>query len=370
MLYVPEIRSASAVWMNGRKIHSAGRVGTGKSGEIPRPKNGIYDLRAHNGGWPPGEAEIVVQVSSYDRFFGGIRNNFHIGADSVLLPWAVGRWASAASLTGAFLVIGLYYFMLWLFQRPRYNAYLMFAIHCAVGSVRFLIEKDSVAQYLAGESLAALINPASTFLATLHSLTGVALVLLVFGVRLGRAMRAFYAVSFTALLAAQVFVPTPLRYWLGFFCLVPMTAFLVQTARALSARRFREHPWLWLYFVSLALYCVWAPFGNTRMDRYFFLPHIAPNIFITLVQLLTLSLDYAETKRRTEELAAKTDFYHRMSHDLLTPLTIVSTNIQVANMKPETDHERLADSQAEIMKMAGMINSALTEGREEGGADG
>jgi signal transduction histidine kinase len=369
MLYVPEIRSASAVWVNGRKIHSAGRVGTDRDEEIPRPKNGIYDLRADNGGGPLREAEIVVQVSSYDRFFGGIRNNFHIGADSVLLHWAVGRWASAASLAGAFLVIGLYHFMLWLFQRPRYTAYLVFAAHCAVGGVRFLIEKDSVVQYLASESLAAFINPVSTFLLTLHSLTGAALVLFVFEIRQGRAMLAFYSISFAALLAAQLFLPMPLRYVLGIFCLVPMTAFLVQAARALSARRFREHPWLWLYFVSFALYCVWAPFGNTRMDRYFFLPHIAPNIFITLVQLVTLSLDYAETKRREQELATKTDFYHRMSHDLLTPLTVVSTNIQVANMKSETDHERLADSQTEIMKMAAMISEALVEGRGEEGAD-
>ncbi|MDR1471075.1 MAG: hypothetical protein LBS75_00990 [Synergistaceae bacterium] len=151
-IYVPEIRSASAVWVNDRKIHGAGRVGTDRDEEIPRPKNGIYDLRADNGCAPLSEMEIVVQVSSYDRFFGGIRNNFHIGADSMLLRWAVGRWASAASLAGAFLVIGLYHFMLWLFQRPRYSVYLMFAIHCAVEGVRFLIEKDSVVQYLADES--------------------------------------------------------------------------------------------------------------------------------------------------------------------------------------------------------------------------
>jgi signal transduction histidine kinase len=106
------------------------------------------------------------------------------------------------------------------------------------------------------------------------------------------------------------------------------------------------------------------------MEPYFFLPHVVPNVFIMLVQLATLSQGYADSRHRAEELAAKTNFYHRMSHDLLTPLTIVSTNIQVANMKPETDHERLADSQAEIMEMAGMINRALTEDRDEGGADG
>jgi signal transduction histidine kinase len=96
-------------------------------------------------------------------------------------------------------------------------------------------------------------------------------------------------------------------------------------------------------------------------------PILVSNIFIVLVQCFVLSLDYADAKRRAEELTAKTDLYHRLSHDLLTPLTVVSTNIQVANMYPETDHERLVKSQAEIMKMAGMINHALLEGR--GGKD-
>ena len=69
-LYVPEIRSAAAVWVGGEKVYEAGRVGTDKSGEIARPKNGILNL-PHRG-----TVEIVVQVSSYGRFFGGIRNAF------------------------------------------------------------------------------------------------------------------------------------------------------------------------------------------------------------------------------------------------------------------------------------------------------
>jgi signal transduction histidine kinase len=82
-----------------------------------------------------------------------------------------------------------------------------------------------------------------------------------------------------------------------------------------------------------------------------------------------LSREYYGARRRARELAAKTDFYHRMSHDLLTPLTVVSTNVQVANMKPETDHGRLVKSQAEIMKMAEMINRALDEGLGAEGKD-
>ena len=74
-----------------------------------------------------------------------------------------------------------------------------------------------------------------------------------------------------------------------------------------------------------------------------------------------LSFDYAIMKRREEELAAKTDFYRKMSHNLRTPLTKISTNIQIANRQEHTDHERLTKSQDEIMRISEMIDIALDE---------
>jgi signal transduction histidine kinase len=53
-----------------------------------------------------------------------------------------------------------------------------------------------------------------------------------------------------------------------------------------------------------------------------------------------------------------------MSHDLLTPLTRVSTNVQTAQRRPELADELLGNSQADIMKMAEMINDALRDGKE------
>jgi signal transduction histidine kinase len=78
-----------------------------------------------------------------------------------------------------------------------------------------------------------------------------------------------------------------------------------------------------------------------------------------------LSQEYAEAQRKARELAAKNDFYHKMAHDLLTPLTIVSTSVQVANMIPEKAPALLKKSQAEIMKMAEKINNALEDSWSE-----
>lgn len=68
-----------------------------------------------------------------------------------------------------------------------------------------------------------------------------------------------------------------------------------------------------------------------------------------------------ESRRAVEKL----HFYRKMSHDLRTPLTRISTNIQIANLSGQTDHQRLGKSQEEIMRISEMIDAALTEGRGE-----
>ena len=69
----------------------------------------------------------------------------------------------------------------------------------------------------------------------------------------------------------------------------------------------------------------------------------------------------AETAK---EAAKKLEFMHKMSHDLLTPLTRVSTNVQMAGIAPETAKERLAEAQADVMAIAGMVNRALADSKE------
>jgi signal transduction histidine kinase len=66
-------------------------------------------------------------------------------------------------------------------------------------------------------------------------------------------------------------------------------------------------------------------------------------------------------RREAEELSAKTDFYRKMSHNLRTPLTRVSTNIQVVKNHPQMADAFLEEAQAEIMDMAKMIGDALEE---------
>ena len=73
--------------------------------------------------------------------------------------------------------------------------------------------------------------------------------------------------------------------------------------------------------------------------------------------------------RAAREHAARAGFYQKMAHELLTPLTKVSTNVQVAKRHPEEADALLGRAQGEIMVIAEIINRALDE-TESGGQQG
>lgn len=129
---------------------------------------------------------------------------------------------------------------------------------------------------------------------------------------------------------------------------------------------FRYHNKMSKQFVLPSLVLVIATL--TELANYSFrFTHILSLFFLLGTFIFTLMLGIIGMKRvlekqkETEKMLAEGKFYRRMSHNLLTPLSIVSTNVQIAKMLPEQAEELLTNSQAEIMKMADMIRSALDD---------
>ncbi|GHT02259.1 hypothetical protein AGMMS50276_32060 [Synergistales bacterium] len=102
--------------------------------------------------------------------------------------------------------------------------------------------------------------------------------------------------------------------------------------------------------------------ANGPARAHFFAAPVLSNTIFALAQFAMLLWDYAEAWRKAEESAAKNDFYHRMSHDILTPLTRISTSVQVAKRIPENISELLTEAQDDVMLIAGMVNEALESG--------
>ncbi|MCL1940754.1 MAG: hypothetical protein FWG09_02335 [Synergistaceae bacterium] len=367
MMYVPEILSSAKVWANGEVIFSAGTVGTGRESSVPYAKNEIVDLPVKNGA-----VEIIVQASNYNDINGGIQHLFRVGPASALPRAAFSRWILLAGLAGAFFIIGLYHLALFLYRRIEGGSlvYLVFAASCILGGSRFFLDFDSIAQYFLRTSLNIHFNFIYTFLTYLHGVVVFFFALLAFEVKLGPRAKIAFTAMLCLPLVLLLILPAPMSIFTAFLILVPIFAISVLAAKGLSLERVRGRPYLGLYFISLVFFTLWGAIANSIAQAYFFAPLVLSNTFMMLSQFVMLSQDYAESRRKALELAAKNDFYHRMAHDLLTPLTVVSTSVQVADMIPAKAPALLKKSQEEIMKMAGMINAALDESEREKNGSG
>jgi len=99
-------------------------------------------------------------------------------------------------------------------------------------------------------------------------------------------------------------------------------------------------------------------------------------VFFVCCYSLILAVDYAETQRREEMLTernafldnlnqTKSEFLQNISHEMKTPLTVISTDILNAgdqldfDMDKEDMRRSLRNAQLELMRMSRMVDSAL-----------
>ncbi|GHV32873.1 hypothetical protein FACS1894167_15830 [Synergistales bacterium] len=242
--------------------------------------------------------------------------------------------------------------------------YLVFAACCALTGLRCLIEQDSVALYFSRGWLNTYFNPVYWALISLHSALVVVFMAMAFELKLSRAVKILLALLLAAPLAMMP-LPAPLnRFGMFTHALTHVIVFLL-AIRSLSPERVWDRPYLGMLLAASLCHIIWGPVANGPARAHFFAAPVLSNTVFTLAQFAMLLWDYAEARRKAEEAAAKNDFYCRMSHALLTPLTKISTNVQIAKMGPEGAAGLLTKSQEEIMKMAEIINDALAE--ETGG---
>ncbi|MDR0875357.1 MAG: hypothetical protein LBN12_04010 [Clostridiales Family XIII bacterium] len=360
LLRIPEIYSASALYINGEKVFTAGEVSRSAAGSVFGARNAFESVGGAGGG-----AEIVVQVSNYHWESGGLGQEFEIGKPDVLLRDALTRRVLLSIVIGGLLMMGLYHFMLF-FSRRKDRVYFIFGLLCTMIAVRFWLETNSLAELLLPGGMDIVLARVYLSFFYLSAMFITIFTHTVFGLSYGGWIRkSVYALALGLPLAAAWFVPfTAVSPTISIMTLIPL---LMCAVIAVRKKELRRDPFGALYLLSLIIFIVWAPLTKIVFGDIYFVPAVASNLFLVLTQCAMLAVNYAGAHRKAEELAAETAFYRRMSHDLRTPLTVVSTNIQTAQRRPEEAGKLLTDSQAEIMKMSDMISDALKDGEKGAG---
>jgi signal transduction histidine kinase len=282
------------------------------------------------------------------------------GRSAVLLSDAAGRRLLLCIFIGLAFAMFFYHMMVFAYRRGE-RAYLYFAMYCLSTAIRFMIGTNAIAALLLPQGVGAGLVRLYLLMMTTQAVSMVLFTHTVFNIHLkNRLVNIVYGLSF-GLMLLIAFIPGRVNPESIIVVMIPLITVLIVSLRS---KRLRDTPYNMLLVLSIVIFIVWTPINRIFLDNSLYMSPLMGNLFLLLSQCAILSVSYAETKRREEELTAKTDVYRRVSHNLRTPLTRASTSIQVAKAKPEMAEELLADAQAEIMDMAEIIGEALRDGTE------
>jgi hypothetical protein len=349
-MFMPEIIDSSTVWINGEKVFEAGIPGKTKEETKTSVRNGLVNVRFENG-----QAEIIVQAANYGWRTSGLVYSATLGQDGVIMDGAAYPRMLLAFIMGILMAMSMYHAVLFTY-RPNEKVYLAFSLVCLFACARFTLETNSLADLFIRGGIGILLTKALVMFFILHSGAVVFFAYCAFAMKInGKFQRTVYISAYAVTTAAALFG------WSADLVALTLIPLAWSAVDGFRYGNIRENPYNGLFVFAIIIAVVLYPSIIFFFDDSLFVPGIAPNLFLTLSQCVMLSVSYAETKKREEELARKTNFYHKMAHDLLTPLTIVSTSIQLAVFKPEEASEELQVSQKEIMKMARKINDALSD---------
>ena len=135
--------TAYALYVDGKRLHGAGTLGTSADTSVPGFKRAIFPLpesavKAH---W------VVVHISNWHYRAGGLWNHILIGQTDDLFWYYDAATAYSVSLASAIAVIALYHLGLYS-QRRRDKSTLYFALFCLAIAVRILATDERYIQQL------------------------------------------------------------------------------------------------------------------------------------------------------------------------------------------------------------------------------
>ena len=346
LLYIPEIMSSSAVWLNGKEFYHAGKVGMSDLDTVTGVRNELLAAAT-----PDGVLELVIQAANYRMNGSGIFYPILIGRDTVLTHCMFWQRTVAAAALGGILLIGVYHLFLYFFRR-RERLYLTFSLTCLAAVLRLGMESNALVQYFLPGGIGFLLSRVFLLLFTIHSLCICLFMVQAFSIQLGRCLRIFYILCFGLPMAGICVLPYAQAVTGMFLVMIP---YGISIFLAFRSGNIGRDPYRLLYLFSMVTFVIYGPLTKTLFEGDMFLPGIVPNMFLILSQCVMLSRSYAQAheevervntnledlvKQRTaqlnsanEQLAASQSALREMisniSHDLKTPLTVLNNYLEL-----------------------------------------
>jgi two-component system sensor histidine kinase ChiS len=128
---IPEIGSASVLYLNGEKVYSAGLIGDAKEHVKPQIRQKIVEIHPDSAG----RLELILHVSNYDHSRGGVWYPIHFGEeDQIRNIWET-KFFFDFFLIGSLLIMGLYHLGLYVLRKKDISP-AIFGVLCFMFAIR------------------------------------------------------------------------------------------------------------------------------------------------------------------------------------------------------------------------------------------
>ena len=379
---------ASRMYVNGTLVYEAGKPGSSRKQALPGVEYYVVPAVPDANG----DIVIVQQVSNFTHKDGGTHGTLYLGAPRLINQYVTRNEWPEAVLMGGYLLLFLVHLILFLMIRG-YKPNLLFSLFCLTWFIRTGVS---------GQRLLGAVFPALswTTIFRLEYLTmpisGILLVWLLYQLFPSILPRRFVlaATFFCACFAAiDLFGPTLLMSYtaicrivilglIGLYFFIRLIKYHshmnIEQAAVLSGFVFLLIAAVWDMLYHRDIYILSAMrFAISEMAVAVFVLYSMTAMFFGTMQEVRKAKEGEERMSAERDMLEelnhlKNQFYTDMSHEMKTPLTVISVNAQFVAQNIESgtiDKETIADVTAistEAKRLAQMVTSLVGLGQMQG----
>ena len=294
MVLLPQITSASVVWINGVKVLEAGTINT----DPPSEEHGALNVFVP---FSPvdGRVEIIVQAANFSWFTSGLRTSIEMGTPENLIRDTMFRRVVLALFIGMVLAMFLYHGLLFLHHRSEW-VYLAFAVFCLITAIQFTLETDGLLHLFWGRNAVLRVS-----LQIITILSGASLGVfahLATRIPISKFHRFAYGILFGVPLLIAILIPPEIldRRYL-FISTLTAPILFISILRNLKVNRYN-----YLFLITTTVFFIGQPVNRLFFDeRTYYMFLVTPNVFVILSNFLLLSVNFAKAKNHLNDIIHK-----------------------------------------------------------------
>ena len=287
------------------------------------------------------------------------------------------RFALYTAILGIIFAMALYHIYLYAFTSKE-KAYLIYSVFTLLITIRFATAPGGLVETVASAHNAAIYHFSEVTLAVFN----------IFGIWFshetlrikwgGPVTRLIYIATVGLAVVMAVITGRVVGTW---WYMLSGTPHIFIIAKGFHSKYCRSNPDAILLICVECIFFILAFTMTTAFMRALYMPVVPFWLMLVQVQAVLLSQGYGEAKRNEKELAeqkslleslnrTKSEFFGNISHEMKTPLTIVTTNMELAEQYIDDGNideakELVRETCREAMQMANLVTDSLAFARRQ-----